>query len=139
LNPSQPTRFTTCPRSMWSCSGWSILLASTLHGQNGTISAIVPLVSHQDHSEHSVQVFITEQGVADLRGRSPAERARLTTDNCAHPDYRDDLRRQLESMKGGHEPLALESAFAFYDRFKKTGTMRDPRGWWRFRFDQSCA
>lgn len=93
--------------------------------KNGTISAIVPLVSHQDHSEHSVQVFITEQGVADLRGRSPAERARLTIDNCAHPDYRDDLRRQLESMKGGHEPLALESAFAFYDRFKKTGTMRD--------------
>jgi acetyl-CoA hydrolase len=81
--------------------------------KNGTISAIVPLVSHQDHSEHSVQVFITEQGVADLRGRSPAERARLTIDNCAHPDYRDDLRRQLESMKGGHEPLALESAFAF--------------------------
>jgi acyl-CoA hydrolase len=93
--------------------------------KNGTISAIVPLVSHQDHSEHSVQVLITEHGVADLRGRSPAERARLIIDNCAHPDYRDDLRRQLESMRGGHEPLALESAFAFYDRFKKTGTMRD--------------
>ena len=93
--------------------------------KNGAISAIVPLVSHQDHSEHSVQVLITEQGVADLRGRSQAERARLIIDNCAHPDYRDDLRSQLESMKGGHEPLALESAFAFYDRFKKTGTMRD--------------
>jgi acetyl-CoA hydrolase len=93
--------------------------------KNGAISAIVPLVSHQDHSEHSVQIFVTEQGVADLRGRSPAQRARLIIDNCAHPDYRDDLRWQLESMKGGHEPLALESAFAFYDRFKKTGTMRD--------------
>jgi acetyl-CoA hydrolase len=93
--------------------------------KNGAISAIVPLVSHQDHSEHSVQVFVTECGVADLRGRSPLERARLIIDNCAHPDYRDDLRRLLETMKGGHEPLTLESAFAFYDRFKKTGTMRD--------------
>jgi propionyl-CoA:succinyl-CoA transferase len=93
--------------------------------KDGTISAIVPLVSHQDHSEHSVQVLVTEYGVADLRGRSPAERAQLIIDNCAHPAYRDDLTRQLQSMKGGHEPLALESAFAFYDRFKKTGTMRD--------------
>lgn len=93
--------------------------------KNGAISAIVPLVSHQDHSEHSVQVLVTECGVADLRGRSPAERARLIIENCAHPDYREDLTTQLESMKGGHEPLALESAFSFYDRFRRTGTMRD--------------
>jgi hypothetical protein len=29
-------------------------------------------------------------------------------------------------MKGGHEPLSLESAFAFHRRFQETGTMRDP-------------
>jgi acyl-CoA hydrolase len=93
--------------------------------KKGVISAIVPLVSHQDHSEHSVQVIATEQGVADLRGLPPVERARRIIDNCAHPDYRDDLRKQLESMKGGHEPLSLESAFAFHQRFRRTSTMRD--------------
>jgi acetyl-CoA hydrolase len=93
--------------------------------KKGVISTIVPLVSHQDHSEHSVQVIATEQGVADLRGLSPAERARRIIDNCAHPHYRDDLRRQLETMKGGHEPLSLESAFTFHRRFRETGTMRD--------------
>jgi succinyl-CoA:acetate CoA-transferase len=28
--------------------------------------------------------------VADLRGLSPAERARRIIDTCAHPEYRDD-------------------------------------------------
>jgi acetyl-CoA hydrolase len=93
--------------------------------KKGVISTVVPLVSHQDHSEHSVQVIATEQGVADLRGLSPSERARRIIDNCAHPEYRDDLRRQLEMMKGGHEPLSLESAFVFHRRFRETGTMRD--------------
>lgn len=93
--------------------------------KKGAISTIVPLVSHQDHSEHSVQVIATEWGVADLRGLSPAERARLIIDNCAHPEYHDDLRKQLETMKGGHEPLSLESAFVFHRRFRETGTMRD--------------
>ena len=72
--------------------------------KKGLISATVPMVGHQDHSEHSVQVIATEQGVADRRGLSPAERARRIIDNCVHPDYRDDLRKQLETMKGGHEP-----------------------------------
>lgn len=43
--------------------------------KEGKISAIVPMVSHLDHSEHSVNIVITEQGVADLRGKSPKERA----------------------------------------------------------------
>ena len=60
--------------------------------KGGKISAIVPLVTHVDHSEHSVQVVITEQGVADLRGLDPHERARLIIDRCAHPDFRDQLR-----------------------------------------------
>jgi len=33
--------------------------------KGGTISAIIPMVSHADNNEHSVKVFITEQGVAD--------------------------------------------------------------------------
>ena len=39
--------------------------------KEGKISAFVPMVSHLDHSEHSVKIIITEYGVADLRGKSP--------------------------------------------------------------------
>src|ERR1035437_88140 len=60
--------------------------------KGGKISAIVPLASHMDHSEHDVQVIITEQGIADLRGKDPHERAQLLINNCAHPDYREQLR-----------------------------------------------
>ena len=68
------------------------------------ISTIVPLVSHADHSEHSVQVIITDQGIADLRGKSPHERSKLIVDNCAHPDFRDALYRYLELAKSGQTP-----------------------------------
>ena len=67
--------------------------------KGGKISTIVPMVSHADHSEHSVQVIITEHGVADLRGKSPGERARLMIQNCAHPEYRG-LLRDYAAMAG---------------------------------------
>src|SRR5579862_5238030 len=60
--------------------------------KGGKISTVVPLVAHMDHSEHSVQVVVTEHGVADLRGRDPQNRARLIINHCAHPDYRQQLR-----------------------------------------------
>lgn len=59
--------------------------------QRRKISAIVPMVSHEDHSEHDVNILITEQGVADLRGKSPVERAKAIIENCAHPDYKNIL------------------------------------------------
>jgi len=57
-----------------------------------------------DHSEHSVQIVATEHGIADLRGRSPCERACLIIENCAHPDFRDELKGYLEMVEGGHTP-----------------------------------
>ncbi|HEX6879940.1 MAG TPA: acetyl-CoA hydrolase/transferase family protein [Terriglobales bacterium] len=92
--------------------------------KGGKISTIVPLVSHMDHSEHSVQVVATEYGIADLRGRAPHERAQLIIDNCAHPDFRPELHAYLEMMKGGHTPHTLSSAFALHSQFLKTGDMR---------------
>ncbi len=56
--------------------------------KGGDISAVVPMVSHCDHTEHDVMVIITDQGVADLRGLSPKERAWVIIENCAHPDYK---------------------------------------------------
>ncbi len=90
----------------------------------GRISTIVPLAAHIDHSEHSVQVVITEQGVADLRGKDPHERAQLIIDNCAHPDYRDQLRHYLKLTKEGHEPLSLSLGLAMHRQFLRHGDMR---------------
>jgi acetyl-CoA hydrolase len=92
--------------------------------KGGKISTIVPLVSHMDHSEHSVQIVATENGVADLRGKSPNERARLIIEHCAHPEYRDVLCRYLDMVAGGHTPHTLNAAFAFHCAFLEKGDMR---------------
>lgn len=92
--------------------------------KGGKISTIVPLVSHLDSSEHSVCVIVTEQGVADLRGKSPAERARTLIENCAHPEYRDQLRRYVEMSGHTHTPQTLAAAFGMHIKFGKDGDMR---------------
>ena len=92
--------------------------------KGGLISSIVPFVSHQDSSEHDVNVIVTEQGVADLRGKSPAERARLIIENCAHPDYRQLLRDYLNIATGGHTRHCLTAAFAMHDTLARKGDMR---------------
>jgi len=92
--------------------------------KDGKISTIVPMVTHVDHSEHSVQVIATEWGVADLRGRSPRERARLVVERCAHPDYRDALSGYVKRAGAGHTAHSLREAFSFHERFERTGDMR---------------
>jgi acetyl-CoA hydrolase len=92
--------------------------------KNGKISTIVPLVSHLDHSEHSVQVVITEQGVADLRGKSPPARARTIIEHCAHPDYRQILSEYLELSGGAHSPQTLCAAFGLHLAYERKGDMR---------------
>ncbi len=87
------------------------------------ISTIVPLVSHVDHNEHSVGVIVTEHGVADLRGKSPHERAESIIKNCADPSYRDALLRYCHSAKKGHTPQTLGRAFGFHQQFLETGDM----------------
>jgi acyl-CoA hydrolase len=59
--------------------------------KGGAISAIVPMVSHFDHTEHDTMIFVTEKGFADLRGKNPIERARTIIENCAHEDYQQLL------------------------------------------------
>ena len=95
--------------------------------KGGKVSSIVPYVSHVDSSEHSVMVLVTEQGVADLRGLSPRQRAELIIERCAHPDYRPLLRRYLalSDGAGGHTPLSLRHAFAFHEEFLRSGDMHN--------------
>lgn len=93
--------------------------------KEGKISAFVPMVSHLDHSEHSVKIIITEYGVADLRGKSPIQRAHAIIDNCVHPDYRPLLREYLEMGVKGHTPQNLKCCFAFHEELAKSGDMHN--------------
>ena len=93
--------------------------------KDGKISAFVPMVSHLDHSEHSVKIIISEYGVADLRGKSPIQRAHEIIDNCVHPDYRPLLNEYLNMGIKGHTPQNLDCCFAFHKEFAKTGDMRN--------------
>ncbi len=91
--------------------------------KGGLISSIVPMVSHHDHTEHDVNVIVTEQGIADLRGKSPMQRAQCIIENCAHPDYKQLLYDYIKLGKGGHTRHCLPAAFAFHDTFMRKGDM----------------
>jgi acyl-CoA hydrolase len=91
--------------------------------KGGKISTIVPMCSHVDHSEHSVQVIVTEQGIADLRGLAPLARARSIIDNCAHPAYRDYLHHYLEAAPMGHLRHDMRRCFELLNNFLEGGAM----------------
>ena len=91
--------------------------------KGGVISSIVPFCSHIDHTEHDVNVIVTEQGVADLRGKSPRARAQAIIENCAHPDYKQLLWDYLKIADKGQTPHKLSAAFAMHDTFLREGDM----------------
>ncbi len=92
--------------------------------KDGKISSIVPMVSHVDHSEHSVQILITEQGIADLRSKSPKEKMELIINNCVHPEYKDMLREYVKIGGETHTPQTLSACFGMHTTFEKSGDMR---------------
>src|SRR5690625_5188967 len=73
----------------------TIFVTSSL-AKDGKISSIVPFVSHVDHTEHDVDIIVTEQGYADVRGLAPVQRAEQIIENCANPLYKDQLREYFE-------------------------------------------
>ena len=91
--------------------------------KNGKISTIVPMCPHVDHNEHSVHVVVTEQGLADLRGLAPEQRARTIINHCAHPYYRDYLHRYLSESRSGHIPHDLSRCFELHQNLLQTGAM----------------
>lgn len=93
--------------------------------KGGKISAVVPMVSHVDHSEHSVKILATEQGVADLRGKDPRQRAETIIENCVHPMYKELMWDYLKfAMKsGGHTPHDLRASFALHEALIEKGDM----------------
>jgi len=91
--------------------------------KNGNISSIVPMVSHVDHTEHSVNVLITEYGIADLRGTTPKERAEIIIKNCVAPEYKQMLRDYLAISGSSHTPNNLKACFGMHIQLEKTGSM----------------
>ena len=91
--------------------------------KGGRISTIVPMCTHVDNAEHSVQFVVTEQGVADLRGLSPIDRARVLIDNCAHPAYRDYLHRYMDEAPDGHIKHDLKGCFELHQNLLEHGQM----------------
>lgn len=94
--------------------------------KGGAISSVVPMVSHVDHSEHDVDILVTDQGLADLRGLAPRERAVEVINNCVHPDYREEMLDYFERSceRGGHTPHILEEAFSWHTRLETQGSMK---------------
>nr|WP_281377237.1 acetyl-CoA hydrolase/transferase family protein [Stakelama sediminis] len=109
-------------------NGYISIFMTPSTAKQGKISAIVPQVSHVDHITQDVQVIVTEQGLADLRGLSPKKRADVIIANCAHPDYRDALEDYYNRAKihsyGQQSPSLLGEALSWHQRFVETGTMR---------------
>ncbi len=95
--------------------------------KGGAISAFLPMVSHVDQSEHSVKIIITEHGIADLRGKSPIQRAHTIIDNCVDPSYRDLLNEYLELSKKAHTQHNLALSLAMHQEFAKSGDMRNTK------------
>lgn len=100
----------------------SIYTVSSL-AKDGKISTIVPKVSHVDHTGHSVKVIVTEHGVADLRGKSPKERAELLVNNCVAPEYRDMFRKYLSTCPQFHTPFNIDTCYNMHKALRDEGDM----------------
>jgi len=110
-------------------NAWLSIFMTPSSAKNGGISCIVPMVTHVDHTEHDVQVIVTEQGLADLRGLSPKKRAKVVIENCAHPVFKDALKEYSEmALKyslGHHTPHILEEAFTFLPNWQANREARE--------------
>jgi succinyl-CoA:acetate CoA-transferase len=109
-------------------NGYLSIFMAPSTAQKGTISTIVPMVSHVDHTEHDVQVIVTEHGLADLRGLSPRQRAPLIIENCCSPDYKplllDYLNRAERLSYGKHTPHLPTESLGWHSRYLRSGHMR---------------
>ncbi len=95
--------------------------------KGGKISSIVPMCSHVDHTEHDVMILVTEHGYADLRGKTPKERAQLIIDNCVDPSFRPQMQDYFDracAQGPAQTPHILSEALSWHTRFLETGSMK---------------
>jgi acetyl-CoA hydrolase len=91
--------------------------------KGGKISSVVPMTPHVDNNEHSVQIVVTEQGLADLRGLGPMERAKKIINTCAHPAYRPYLTDYVKQSPSGHICHDLSRCYELHRNLMQTGAM----------------
>jgi acetyl-CoA hydrolase len=104
-------------------NGYLTVMMTPSIAKEGKISSIVPMCPHIDHNEHSVQIIVTEQGLADLRGLGPMQRAKAIIDNCAHPLYRDYLNRYVREARSGHIRHDLSRCYELHRNLMEYGSM----------------
>ncbi len=113
-------------------NGYLSVFMSPSTAKGGKVSSIVPMVSHVDHTEHDTMVLVTDQGLADLRGLSPTQRAKQVIAHCAHPDFRPLLQDYFDRARrdghGRHTPHLLGEALSWHQRMIETGDMRPVGG-----------
>jgi len=109
-------------------NGYLSIFMAPSTAPKGTISTIVPMVSHVDHTEHYVQVIVTEHGLADLRGLSPRQRAHLIIEKCSSPDYKplllDYFNRAERLSYGKHTPHLPTESLGWHSRYLRSGQMK---------------
>lgn len=58
---------------------------------------------------------------------SPKQRAKVLIENCAHPDFKPELRKYFEKASstshGLHTPHVLDDALSWHSQFLKEGYM----------------
>ena len=84
----------------WSKGGRSFICTYAT-AKNDTISKIKPFLTEGAHvttSKGDVDCIVTEYGIAELRGKTAAQRARASI-SVAHPKFREEL---LQSAKAMH-------------------------------------
>ncbi len=95
------------------------------------ISCVVPKAPHVDHTEHDLDVLVTEQGLADCRGLAPKDRAQEIINKCVHPDYKPIIQEYFDIAKAdclrrgvGHEPQLFDRCFKMQLNLERNGTMK---------------
>ena len=100
----------------------SILMTPSI-AKGGKISSIVPMCPHIDNNEHSVQIIVTEQGLADLRCLGPMQRAKVMIEKCAHPAYKEYLERYVKESRVAHISHDLIKCFELHRNLMEYGAM----------------
>lgn len=86
-------------RGAYMSAGGKSIIACHSTAAGGTVSRITPhLTGPVTTSRNDTHMVVTEYGVADLKGKSVAQRAAALI-AIAHPDFREELYRQAHDMR----------------------------------------
>jgi acyl-CoA hydrolase len=95
--------------ALHSPGGHAVIALRSRHMPSSTSTIVPRLLDPVTSFQHSA--VITEQGCAELFGRSSRAQARLIIEQAAHPDVRDELREYAAAQ--GLVPMAPAAALAF--------------------------